>query len=207
MKNLYEILDVPKDASESDIKKAYRKKAQSSHPDKEGGDEELFKAVQKAYEILSDANKRKHYDETGEESKDNLNNDVIESLIGIVLNVVQGNDVKRNNILETAITLVHRQQDAHRSKRKQAETQYERLAEAARRIKCVEGKENILKLALESQANRIKIAIQEIDNVLSIGEEILVVIADYSYETDQMPTWNAGSSFQPWFSTSSSTGG
>lgn len=202
MKNLYEILDVPKDASESDIKKAYRKKAQTSHPDKDGGDEELFKAVQKAYEILSDANKRKHYDETGEESKDNLNNDVIESLIGIVLNVVQGNDVKRNNILATAITLVHRQQDAHRSKRKQAELEHERLVEAASRISCVEGKENILKLALESQANRIKMALQEIDKVLSIGEEILVVIADYSYETDQMPTWGTGQTFQPWFSNS-----
>lgn len=199
MKNLYEILDVPKDASESDIKKAYRKKAQTSHPDKDGGDEELFKAVQKAYEILSDANKRKHYDETGEESKDNLNNDVIESLIGIVLNVVQGNDVKRNNILATAITLVHRQQDAHRSKRKQAELEHERLVEAARRISCVEGKENILKLALESQANRIKMALQEIDKVLSIGEEILVVIADYSYETDQMPTWGTGQTFHAWF--------
>lgn len=197
MKNLYEILDVPKDATEADIKKAYRKKAQISHPDKEGGDEELFKAVQKAYEILSDGNKRKHYDETGEESKDNLNNEVIESLIGIVLNVIQGNDVKRNNILATAITLVHRQQDTHRSKRKQAKLEHERLMEAARRITCVEGKENILKLAIESQANRIKLAMQEIDKVLAIGEEILVVIADYTYETDQQPTWNANTSFQP----------
>ena len=188
MKNLYEILDVPKDASESDIKKAYRKKAQSSHPDKEGGDEELFKEIQKAYEILSDANKRKHYDETGEESKDNLKNEVIESLIGIVLNVIQGNDVKHNNILATAITLVNRQQDAHRSNREQSTLEHERLVEAARRITCVKGKENILKLAIESQANRIKLAIREIDKVLAIGEEILVVIADYSYETDQPQT-------------------
>lgn len=84
MASLYTILDVENDASPEDIKKAYRKKAQAHHPDKEGGDEELFKEIQKAYEILSDANKRKHYDETGEESKDNLNNEVIESLIGIV---------------------------------------------------------------------------------------------------------------------------
>lgn len=198
MKNLYEILDVPKDATEADIKKAYRKKAQISHPDKEGGDEELFKVVQKAYEILSDENKRRHYDETGEESKDNLNNEVIESLIGIVLNVIQGNDVKRNNILATAITLVNRQQDTHRSKRKQARLEHERLVEAARRITCVKGKENILKLAIESQANRIKIAIREIDKVLAIGEEILVVIADYSYETDQPQTQAASSVYQPW---------
>lgn len=198
MTSLYTILDVENEASPEDIKKAYRKKAQAHHPDKEGGDEELFKEIQKAYEILSDANKRKHYDETGEESKDNLNNEVIESLIGIVLNVIQGNDVKRNNILATAITLVNRQQDTHRSKRKQAKLEHERLVEAARRITCVKGKENILKLAIESQANRIKLAMREIDKVLAIGEEILVVIADYSYETDQPQSPAASSVYQPW---------
>lgn len=198
MTSLYTILDVENDASQEDIKKAYRKKAQAHHPDKEGGDEELFKEIQKAYEILSDANKRKHYDETGEESKDNLNNEVIESLIGIVLNVIQGNDVKRNNILATAITLVNRQQDTHRSKRKQATLEHERLVEAARRITCVKGKENILKLAIESQANRIKLAMREIDKVLAIGEEILVVIADYSYETDQPQSPAASSVYRPW---------
>ena len=62
--NLYEVLKVNKDASPDEIKKAYRKEAMHSHPDA-GGDPEDFKALTIAFEILSDPNKRKEYDETG----------------------------------------------------------------------------------------------------------------------------------------------
>ena len=51
--------------SQSDIKKAYRKAAMKHHPDK-GGDPEKFKEISKAYEVLSDEEKRAVYDKYGE---------------------------------------------------------------------------------------------------------------------------------------------
>ena len=57
----YAILGVSRDADQSEIKKAYRKKARETHPDY-GGDEEAFKAVSVAYETLSDPEKRRMYD-------------------------------------------------------------------------------------------------------------------------------------------------
>ena len=68
MKNLYETLGVPKNAQADEIKKAYRKLAREYHPDKNPGDaqsEERFKEVQHAYDVLSDAEKRKRYDTFG----------------------------------------------------------------------------------------------------------------------------------------------
>lgn len=65
MDNLYDILGVSKDANLKEIKKAYKKKAVETHPDK-GGNEELFKNVQEAYAILSDPAKRNMYDMTGQ---------------------------------------------------------------------------------------------------------------------------------------------
>ncbi|KAK0521131.1 Type I HSP40 co-chaperone [Tilletia horrida] len=62
----YELLGVSPDASESDLKKAYRKKALALHPDK-GGDPEQFKEVTAAYEALSDPQKRDLYDRFGEQ--------------------------------------------------------------------------------------------------------------------------------------------
>lgn len=62
---LYEVLGVEKNASASEIKKAFRKKAMMHHPDK-GGDEAKFKEVNKAYEILGDQEKRDLYDKHGE---------------------------------------------------------------------------------------------------------------------------------------------
>ena len=63
---LYEVLGVDKDASAADIKKAYRKLAIQHHPDK-GGDEEKFKEITRAYEVLGDAEKKSRYDQFGED--------------------------------------------------------------------------------------------------------------------------------------------
>jgi len=57
----YETLGVSKDATPQDIKKAYRKLAMKHHPDK-GGDQEQFKRITGAYEVLSDPDKRAQYD-------------------------------------------------------------------------------------------------------------------------------------------------
>jgi molecular chaperone DnaJ len=65
-KDYYKVLGVPKDATEAEIKKAYRKLAREFHPDANKGDdkaEERFKEISEANDILGDAKKRKEYDE------------------------------------------------------------------------------------------------------------------------------------------------
>jgi molecular chaperone DnaJ len=65
-KDYYKVLGVPKDATEAEIKKAYRKLARENHPDANRGDasaEERFKDASEAYDVLGDAKRRKEYDE------------------------------------------------------------------------------------------------------------------------------------------------
>ncbi len=61
MKDYYKILGVDKSATQEQLKSAYRAKAKEHHPDK-GGDAEVFKSINEAYETLSDSNKRSQYD-------------------------------------------------------------------------------------------------------------------------------------------------
>ena len=67
-RDYYEVLGVARDASESDLKKAYRKLALENHPDRNPDDpeaEERFKEISEAYAVLSDAEKRSAYDRFG----------------------------------------------------------------------------------------------------------------------------------------------
>src|SRR5215208_108958 len=69
MSDFYSTLGVPRDASEDDLKKAYRKLAMQYHPDRNNGSkeaEERFKAITEAYDVLRDPQKRQVYDRYGE---------------------------------------------------------------------------------------------------------------------------------------------
>lgn len=67
-RDYYETLNVPRNASENEIKKAYRKLALQHHPDRNAGNkvaEEKFKELSEAYEVLNDPDKRRQYDQYG----------------------------------------------------------------------------------------------------------------------------------------------
>ncbi len=64
-KDYYNVLGIDKNASQDEIKKVFRKKAHQCHPDKAGGDEQKFKEINEAYQVLGDAKKRAQYDQFG----------------------------------------------------------------------------------------------------------------------------------------------
>lgn len=72
-RDYYEVLGVEKNASDEEIKRAFRKKAKQYHPDvnKEPGADEKFKEIGEAYSVLSDANKRAQYDQFGHAAFEN----------------------------------------------------------------------------------------------------------------------------------------
>lgn len=64
-KDYYKVLGVEKNASQDEIKKAFKRLAMQHHPDRPGGNETKFKEINEAYQVLGDADKRKKYDQFG----------------------------------------------------------------------------------------------------------------------------------------------
>lgn len=112
-RDYYEILGVPRNASEEEIKKAFRRLAFKYHPDhnKEPGAEEKFKEINEAYEVLSDTKKRASYDRYGRATTldwagfDEFNfgglGDIFDAFFGATTSAQQrtprkGNDLKAN---------------------------------------------------------------------------------------------------------------
>ncbi len=79
--NHYDTLGVARDASAAEIKTAYRSKSREHHPDKEGGSTEAMQAVNQAYEVLGDPERRALYDATG---KDKLGLSVDDEALGLI---------------------------------------------------------------------------------------------------------------------------
>jgi len=81
--NLYDVLGVGSDATDSEIKESYRKLAKENHPDKNQGSDSKMKELNHAYSILKHAGKRKKYDE-GVNEEDGEN-----SIFPIILNILE----------------------------------------------------------------------------------------------------------------------
>ena len=97
--SLYEDLGVSEDASEQEIKKAYKRRAAKAHPDKGGTDEE-FRKVSHAYAILRDPQRKLAYDETGDEGREGGLTKLEEATVMVgqnLINIMEVNNYARKN--------------------------------------------------------------------------------------------------------------
>lgn len=115
MKTPYEKLGLDKDATQKDIKKSYRKLAMSHHPDR-GGDEDEFKEITLAYELLSDAERKEKFDRTGEQEKQDSLEDQAMQLIAVIFSqLIDAAEFNGNYVAEVKQQLKHLKVKAERS--------------------------------------------------------------------------------------------
>ena len=122
--DLYELLGVPRDASQAEIKEAYRQRAMACHPDRNPDDpeaEEIFKRISRAYDVLSDPQRRRQYD------RGTLNRSLVQGdaslerglemfagvidMIGAFVTGVDGreSEVRAGRSIRTTLTLTYRE--------------------------------------------------------------------------------------------------
>ena len=106
--SLYDDLGVDQETSQGGLKRAFKHKAGKTHPDKKGGDTEAFKQIQKAYSILSNLEKKKRYDETGQTNTTSPLRQQAVNIIGkLFIEATQKHQLeKRNYWIEVKVSLL-----------------------------------------------------------------------------------------------------
>ena len=152
-RSLYDILGIDKSASKKEIKTAYKKRAKETHPDKKGGDEEEFKAVKEAYEVLIDDDRRAIYDETGESEQDLGSHDKIVSFLAqaIIPAILTARDVSRTNLIEGITDYIQQEIVRIMNEELTSNRQIKKIEEVQKRMKVKEGEqvENVFVSMLE----------------------------------------------------------
>ena len=178
--NPYTELDVPVDASLETIKQRYRTLAQMHHPDK-GGDEELFKLIKLAYEILSDPVRRKQYDITGETTTTNAKDEAIANIVQILLHVVPSFNVDKDDLIQIAEIETRTMLDLIYKDISVTERYIANLEKVSSKLRIKTSGENILNTFIVHQIQQRKQELENFKRRVQVCELMLEILKDYEY--------------------------
>lgn len=181
----YAELRVKRRASAAEIKRAYRRRIQEVHPDKNPDDpfaSAKAQQVQEAYEILSDATRRSSYDSTGETRRPpNLDAEARGMLTQIFLDVLSKFGDRVVVRMRTELAEIRRR---HKATVREGESINQRIAAVKLRFNCRDG-ENFLAAALDDQVEKNGVKIAAATHVIAVtarAEEILSSFQDVEQE-------------------------
>jgi len=182
MRDFYEVLGVDRTASPEEIKAVYRKLASKHHPDK-GGDTAEFQTIQKAYEVLSDAEKRANYDANGHgpSTSEMVNNVITE----VLMNMIGSGqvDVIHYDVSSSLREHFKRAQQNIRQQVRQLRANSKSCRQVKRRMKA----ENpVMMNALWQQRVQNATNIRNLLQQYWLGQKILTALESYTYETEQV---------------------
>lgn len=187
--NFYEVLGVHKDADEYQIKTAYRKLAQSTHPDREGGDKEAFQRVQEAYDVLSDPDKRAEYDATGtvRPAAPTLRDEAMVMLSQIMGEVLDRSDVEFDNIVADMEATIQNGVAQLLAQVMQLTLQREKVRKAITRLKAKEGEADSLSALLSHMEASVDRPLEQTKADIKKCELGLKILREHEYTVDARP--------------------
>ncbi len=188
--DFYEALDVDKDASEEEIKDAFRRKAKRHHPDK-GGSEKEFNKVSEAYAILSDPYKRDQYDKTGnsdtmsEESRILLA--VMSRLAGVFGSIVDnlGPMIFRTDVKSEMSRTIVETRKRFSIRKKAAEQKLRHYGRVRKRIGFKREKRNVFTDVLDEKIKGCHREAAECSFEVKVGNKMLQIIRDFNFTYDK----------------------
>jgi len=202
--NPYDELGVDRDADEPTIRKAYRDRAKSAHPNA-GGDPAEWERVSTALTVLVDPKKRKTFDDTGRIEEDRPDNDrssalqIIEAQMGTIINAYIGSgfdparDPRRADVVAKIISNVEgeiaQQQDGILG----GEDVIAFMEDMRDRFEMTKPSENPIVRSLDRQIGMARQQISDLEAAIRVRQLVIEIVGGYEFRADPPPAYTAPS--------------
>lgn len=197
----YEALGVGRDASPEDIKRAYRRKAQETHPDK-GGSAVKFVPVQRAYALLASPSRKAEYDKTGRDpgehrAEEDSRTKMLRRIASMFLGACEELNPETDHIIERVQEAIENIGINTRRDIDKLRARVAKLERAKPRLKWKnKGAENVLVGVLDSQITKLNEAIERGEEEMANISLMLLLLAEYDWEVDEQGMINMSIEFR-----------
>lgn len=193
--DLYQELDLPRDCSFDDIKQQYRILAGIHHPDK-GGDEEKFKKIKFAYEVLSDPDRRSEYDKSGNtQNAPDIKNQARQNLSQIFFGLLPNFDPTSGDIIEIIKHEITGAIESISNNKTESNTYITKLELVKSKIRKKDtdiDPDNLFYSFIDSQLEARRNDLNTMDKRVEIAKEMLKILDGYSYGYIELPVSGGG---------------
>ena len=195
----YDTLGITPDATPEEIKAAFKRQASKHHPDRKQGDNERMSEINRAMDVLSNPERRAHYDKTGEDKKQgNSFENMVRQCVAQAFSQALS---KEGNTVRMATDWVHGQ-IAHLEKEKQGAKRYIASMEKRRKqIKLKKKKtraDNIAHNIIDDMIRGAKNQIDNFDEAIRISNAAIKEINGYESEEEELQTPRFGQAGSGW---------
>lgn len=188
MKTHYETLGVAADATSENIKKAYRKLASKHHSDRNGGDDEIMSAINVAYEVLSDTERREHYDKTGQNTRpSSIEQRGMNIVVGRALEWAQATQDGEDDMIAYIRNLTNNDRASFQTAMAQGERLKAKLQKILTKVSYKGSMTNAISEALENRIAEIETKIPQIEENIAFADAALAILNDYEYMMQMYP--------------------
>lgn len=184
--NPYEVLGVPRNATDKQIKLAYKRRAKKLHPDV-GGDPEEFLKLQHSYLVLSDPKQRSKYDNDGTIEDDIEQDGAINLLVNIFNEVLNQNVPYYVDYVHTMKQLLRKKQTEQQVRIPELEGDIKRFEQIRDRLSRKKNGNPILDQVLNNKIENCKGGIKACQESIQNYERAITILADYKFKVDTPP--------------------
>jgi len=190
MENYYQILGIPWDATQSEIKQAFRKLSMLYHPDRnQNKTPDKYKEIKQAYSVLVNPVKRSAYDKNENPERTEKEVAAADEITKYAIQLIEAENVgvshdiveRIKETVEAKLVKLEAMLDEYRKRISRTETI------AAKFKKRTEGK-NIFRSALERRIDQLITDVEVLENQIATDKVALEILADYEYETIKLIT-------------------